>query len=410
MFSRRVSLLSVLAVGVAAIALTACGSSSHSTKSTATATKGPIVIAASEGFTGSNSFFDVPDFGGAKLAIADINANGGIDGRKLEFITDDNESQASLIVPKAQQLVDHNPKPSLLLVSNSDTYGDAAARVASRAGILAMAASGPTDFGTTVGPLVFNFWEGDPDEAAVLAQFAHDKGWKTAYLVNDESLAYTTDMCNLFTQSFESWGGSVVGRVSYNSTTETSFPSQVSAIRSGSSKADVILICGLPTGAPTLMKETRSAGVTTPFLATGGALDGTYWVKAVPNLGTFYADSVASSVYSNDPNPVQNALRKRYGKPVTSGHIYAGYSAIQLFAEAVKLAHGNTSGPALAAALETLHDFPTMAGPTTYSKSCHTPVARTLAITKVANGQGSWVESLTPSVSHVPKPGGGLPC
>lgn len=395
--------LAVTATAALVVGVVACGGDDGDEQSASGGkSTEPIVIGASTGLTGAMSFFDVPDLDGAKLAIEDINAAGGIDGRKLELVVDDNQSKADRFVPSARKVLES--KPALLLVSNSDTTGTAAAKEADKAGVLSFGVSGPTGFGSPTGELVFNGWYGDPTEAAVLAEFANEKGWQSAYLVSDEALGYTKDMCDLFTKAYESWGHTVAGRTTFNSVNDTSFPSQVSQIRANASKADVIVVCGLPTGAPTLMKELRSAGVDLPILATGGALDGDYWTEAVPNLGEFYADAVPSSVFDNNPNEKQNALRERYGEDLSSGHIYVGYSMIEMFAEAVRRADGKTDGKSLAAALETLEDFPTMAGPTTYTKECHVPTGRTVSITRIVDGKGEWVKDITPDKAHIPKP------
>lgn len=403
-----------------AMLLAACGSSGGDTSSAGAATeatseasaeadsKEPILIGATYGLTGGMSFFDSPHLAGVKLAIEDFNEKGGVDGRELKLVSNDNASDPKRIVTAAKEIVAQ--EPTLLMVSNSDTTGIPAAKIGNEAGILTFGTSGPTHFGTPVGPLVFNEWYGDPTEAAVLAEFAHEKGWEKVILVEDQALGYTKDMCDLFSKSYSQWydSSAIVEHVTYDSTNDTSFPSQVSAIRSAAPNADAIVICGLPTGAPTLMKEIRSAGVTIPFLGTGGALDGDYWTKGVPNLGEFYADAVPSSVFSNNPNKEQRELEARYqaegGEELTSGHIYVGYSAVQLLAKAIELSGGKTDGESLAKALETLKDFPTMAGPTTYTDECHVPTGRTVAVTEIVDGKGRWLKNLRPDPAYIAKP------
>lgn len=412
----------LVAVAIAAVTISACGSGdddSSTSASTGAATaaattsadKSPIVVGATLGLTGPLSFYDVPFLDGTKAAIADFNAKGGIMGRQIELVTNDNASDVSKIPGKAQEMI--AKKPTLLLTSNSDTTGIPAARVAQQQGQLVMGASGPTTYGSQIGPLVYNDWHGDPTEAAVATEFLQEKGWDKVITVEDQVLGYTKDICNLFRQSFEKANpGGVVADIKYNSGTAQSYPSQVSDIRAAAPKAKAIVLCGLVTGSPALIKGLRGAGVDLPIFGMGGGLDGDYWTKSVPKLGEFYSDSVGAinpdggSTYADNPNEKQKELLTRIeektGKPPVVGHVYTGYSAIEMLAEAIKRAGGKTDSESLSKALDSFRDVPTLVGNTTYTPDCHVPKGRALAITQIVNGKGKYVSTITPKPENVP--------
>ncbi|MDO8210096.1 ABC transporter substrate-binding protein [Conexibacter sp. CPCC 206217] len=388
------------------LTVSACGSSSDdsssststgaSTGGAASGNKDPITIGATFGLTGPMSFYDQPMVQGIEAAIKDVNARGGIDGRPVRLITNDNQSDVNKLVQSARDMI--AKRPTLLLTSSSNTTGGPAARVANAAGQLTMGAAGNTIYGKTGGgELVFNDWHGDPTEAAALAQFADRKGYDSVYIAEDLALDYTQDVCRYFRTAYR---GRIVGEVRYNSSTDQSFNSQVTQIRSAAPEARAIVICGLTTGGPTLIKQLRSAGVDNPVIGTGGGMDGDFWARAVPNLGEFYSDSVAS-VYGDDPDPARNELVARItretGRVPPTGHIFIAYSVVEMLKKAIEDSGGKTDAATLQKAYESFRDVPTIAGTTTYTADCHVPIGRTLAITEIVDGRGRFVEAIKPA-------------
>ena len=63
-----------------------------------------------------------------------------------------------------------------------------------------------------------------------------------------------------------------------------------------------------------------------------------------------------------------------------------GYSLVQTIAKGIEIA-GTTDGAKLAKALETFKDVDLLAGPTTYTESCHVPVKRSLLIIRYEDGK-----------------------
>ena len=412
----RVSL--VIGAVTLVVGLTACGSSgggdtstkaSTSTTSSVSSDKSPITIGATLGLTGGLSYYDVAFLDGAKLAAEEINAKGGVGGRKIEISSNDNATDLALLVPKAQEMIAKHP--TLLMTSNSDTTGIPAARAAQAAGQLAMSSVGPTTFGSQVGNLVFNVSYGDPTVAAVMSEFAQKKGWKKVVLVADQGLGYTKDVCDLFKKSFTKVNPSgIVAETTYNFTTDTTFPAQVSAIR-GASSAQAVILCGIVAGVPTLIKQLRAAGVNLPIFGVD-ALDGVDWTKPIPNMGEFYAVSIGAdnpsggSLYLDNPNPTQlaflKAFTKTYGQAELIQSAVGGYEVVQVLAAAVEKSGGKTDSKTLAATLDTFKAVPSLMGQTTYSPTCHVAIGRPLAITQVTNHVGRYLETITPKAESIP--------
>jgi branched-chain amino acid transport system substrate-binding protein len=411
----------LIATCASALALSACGSSGGSSSTTAStassssssassSSKAPITIAATLGLTGGLAYYDDSFLDGVKYAAQQFNAHGGVDGHMIRIVANDNATDLSQLVPKAQALIANHP--TLLVTSSSDTTGIPAARAAQAAGQLVMSNVGPTTYGSQLGNFVFNVSYGDPTVAAVMSEFAQQKGWKKVVLVSDTSIGYTKDVCSLFKTAFTRVNPSgVVAETTYDSTTDTTFPSQVSTVR-GASGAQAVILCGLVNVAPTFIKQLRAAGVNLPILGED-ALDGVSWTEPVPDMGQFYAVSIGAedpaggSLYSDNPNPTQLAFlkgfTKQYGAAKLIQDAVGGYEVVQVLAAAVEKAGGKTDSKSLAAALNTFKDVPSMMGPTTYSPSCHVAIGRPLAITEVVNHVGKYLETILPTPKDIPQ-------
>jgi branched-chain amino acid transport system substrate-binding protein len=426
--------LVIAALAVVALSATACSSSSSSkaadsssggsggssassgsggSTTSSAADTSPIVVAVSASLTGPLAFYDGEFVNSVKYGIQTVNAAGGVDGRQLKLVTNDNESSVSQAVPKAKALISQHP--AVLMTSTSPDTAIPEARAAQEAGQLVFGWTGPPTFGSTLGDMVFNTYSGDPTEAATMALFAKQKGWTKVALACDQAIGYSKDVCALFKEAYKAQnpGSSIVADVQYNSSTDTTFPSQVTAIRNATG-AQAVEIVGLQVGTPTLITQLRSAGVTLPIYGSGGGLDGTSWIQPIKSiLGTFYSSSIGAnnpdggSFYSDNPNPDQKAFITSYEKEFPKSTLIqassGGYASVQELVAAIKAAGGKTDSKSLATAMSAFNAVPTLVGTTTYTSKCHVPLGRPLAVTQVVNGVGQYVQTISPTTAQLPK-------
>lgn len=383
----------------------ACGSQSSSSSSSAGATSGatnaastskaPIVVGAAVASSGLASPFDQPPLDAFKIAIKDINAAGGIAGRKLELLQEDTQSSINGTPAVAQDLIQRGAQ--IMLVTCDYDFGAPAANVAQKHGLVSfsLCATSPKFGVQGVGADAYTPAASVGDEAAVAATWAISKGWKRADLMLDTSLSYTRGLCSAFTKFYKQLGGSIVGQQSV-SQTGVATSSQINPL--SSSNAQVVLLCSYPPGGGSLVRAIRAAGVKLPLLA-GNPFDGAFWVNAAPGVSDFYTVSDAST-FGDDPNPTVNTLVgkyvKQYGQPSTT-QMVMGYAIAQMLREAIPKA-GGTSGTALSGALNQLNNFSTVGGPVTYTSTVHIPLDRPLEILQFANGKPKYLTTVTPKV------------
>ena len=107
MISRR-NFLTAAGVVAAAGVLTACGGSSSSTaaSSTAAASGDTIKIGVMGPLTGNVSVYGQAVVNGASLYLKQVNANGGINGKQIEILTEDEQGDATQAVNCFTKMVD----------------------------------------------------------------------------------------------------------------------------------------------------------------------------------------------------------------------------------------------------------------------------------------------------------------
>jgi branched-chain amino acid transport system substrate-binding protein len=351
--------------------------------------------------SGVFSTYDLAVEDGAKLAVADINAKGGVLGRQLNIIDFDTASKMQNSGPGAKQLISQGAN---FIIGTADyDFGGPAAREADSEGIASFGFAGDTKWGYHgIGPLSFNIFQGAPAEGAATAEFAYSKGWRKAYTLTDTINSYPATVTNWFSSRWEELGGKVVGKDLFLNS-DPSIATQINRIKAA--KPDVILLSSFPPGGATALKQIRAAGINTPVLGDIG-FDGHYWYNTVPGLSNFYLPTLASQ-FGHDPRANINTffakLKKATGKtPLLGAYPMAGYSMVQLIAKGATDAK-STDGKSVAAAIEKLKGFPTLFGPTTYSwrEDCNVPGPRPIPYTQVQKGVQSYVKTIVPK--SVPK-------
>ena len=108
--------------------------------STALADDDEVLIGAATSFSGWMAVFDTSTTHAAELAVQDINAHGGVLGKKVRLVHIDTKTDAAQTARAAQDLVKQGVK--MMLTACDFDSGAPAALVAQQAGVLAMSSCG----------------------------------------------------------------------------------------------------------------------------------------------------------------------------------------------------------------------------------------------------------------------------
>lgn len=382
---RWVALAAVLALVVTAVAATAAQGAEKG--------GGPIIIGAAMDLTANMSPYDTPALYMAQARAKEINAQGGVLGRKLEIRVCNHQLKRQKAC--AAQLIGQGAVVGM--VTCDVEFAAPATQEFINRGILALAPcigtdqQGPKRFGAK-GRLAFTLGSIAQDEGAAMAEYAYiARGWRKAIIVKDNLIAYFRNVNDAFKVRFEELGGEIVQEESF-----ASFDKTITNVisRVARTKADVISFVTAFGDLPTFVAGLRSLGNNTPIINSWGG-DGNYWWPKDPKVTNYYYVTYGS-IYGDDPVPAINRLvsqvrSQNQGRLPATGSFVPGASLIDALVLAIRRTGGDTTGAKLAAEFEKFKNQFTSAGRISYTQQLHGVTGRPWRVMLVDNNKARFL-------------------
>lgn len=328
-----------------------------------------IVIGHYASMTGSTAQFGTSADKGARLALDEINAKGGVLGKKIRLVTEDTQSKPEEAVTAVQKLISQN-KVVAVLGEIASSRSIAAAPVCQRARIPMLSPASTNPKVTQKGDYIFRACFIDPFQGTCMADFAmnSDKGPKAKKFAvfYDVKNDYSLGLREFFVARVKEKGGTIVADESYGEG-DIDFRAQLQKIKE--SNPDAVWLPGYYQEVGLIVKQARELGLTVPFLGGDG------WDAEV--LGKLAGEAINGCYFSNhysseDPAPsVQNfvsSFKAKYGGELPDAMAISGHDAMLMMADAIQRA-GGTSGRAIRNALAETKDFQAAAGKITIDKN-----------------------------------------
>ena len=387
-------ILAGVLIAVVALATTAAAR-------TSSPAAGPIVIGWAYDSKGAMAPFDNPALAAAQLRVKALNANGGVNGRKLQIRTCDTQGNKAAIAKACAVKLLSGGANVMFTTCDVDFAAPVVQETINR-GVLAVAPCigtdqmGPKRFGPK-GKLAFSYGNVAQDEGSAMAQYAYAKGWRTAALATDTVIVYFKDVVKAFDVRFRQLGGKIVAHESYQSLGGNNVQNAVS--RLNNEKADVIVTstAGAFGALSSLISGLRSLGNNTAVL-NSWAGDGNYWLPKSPQVTNYWFVTFAS-VFGDDPSAAVNKLAKQVH--AGTGGFITGPAAIDGVVTAIKRAGGSTNGAVLASKMQAFKKVPTISGLVSFSAKFHTVFGRQYRVIKIQDNKPKLVGTVTAKV--VPK-------
>jgi len=356
----------------------------------------PIIVGFATAQSGSLQAYDEPALRAALIRIDEINAAGGLLGRQIEPVIADTKSDRSEGVKAGEDVVDAG---AVMVVATCDyDFGAPAASVAQDNDLISffLCAEDIKAGIEGIGPYAFSPSVLAAVQGATMAEWAYNKrDVRTAYVLVDVWTEYSRAVCYGFDWMFPKVGGQILGRDNFHNE-DPSIASQITRIRSLPEAPDAIMLCTVTPGGASAVRQIRAAGIDVPIL-NGSAMDGSYWLGAVPNLSNFIVP-VQGSIHGDDPNPAVEEFNRtfeaKWGERPSSQYTYPGYVMIDVWAKAVERA-GTTDTLPVVAELEKMRDEPTLFGPRTFTDELHIQNTARYLIAEVTNGEFGIVDEWT---------------
>ncbi len=365
--------------------LTACGGVKESAESDV------IKIGGLGPLTGPAAIYGVSSTNGAKLAFEEINANGGVLGKKLEFVLFDEKGDSTEAVTAYNKLVDNGVVAVIGDITSKPTL--AVAEVAAQDNMPMITPTGTQANITEAGPNVFRVCFTDPYQGTVLATFAKENlGAKTAAVVVNNSSDYSDGIAEAFIKKAQELGIQVVAKEGY-SDGDKDFRPQLTKI--ASLNPDVLVVPDYYEQDSLIATQAREVGITATFIGPDG-WDGVSKTLDVSSYGAI-ENAYFTNHYSieDKSEKVQNflkAYRDTY-KEDPSAFSALSYDAAYMVKAAIEKA-GSTDKQAVVDALKSL-DYSGVTGHLTFDEN-NNPV-KAVTIIKIVNGEYTFDSVVEPS-------------
>lgn len=221
---------------------------------------------------------DVASYGqasvnGIMMAFDEINAAGGIDGKKIVPVQIDNKSDPAEATSVATRLI---TQEKVIAQLGPATSGDFMATIPVAMGnkVPIISASATADKGVTVAEngnvndYVFRLCFNDSFQGVTMASFANGNlEAKKAVIIKDTSSDYGKGLAENFRKTFEELGGQVVAEEGYVAK-DKDFNAILTSIKG--KEFDVIFIPGYYQEAGLIIKQARDLGIDAPVLGADG--------------------------------------------------------------------------------------------------------------------------------------------
>ncbi|HXF49023.1 MAG TPA: ABC transporter substrate-binding protein [Verrucomicrobiae bacterium] len=337
------------------------------------------------GLTGSTATFGISTKNGIDMATEELNAAGGLLGKKVQVIVEDDRSLAEEAASAVKKLVTQD-KVVAVLGEVASSRSLAGAPICQENKIPMVTPSSTNPKVTEIGDYIFRVCFIDPFQGEAMAKFAFDNlKVKKAAIFKDSKNDYSVGLAQYFAETFQKLGGQIVAEESYFEG-DQDFKAQLTSIKG--KKPEAIFIPGYYTEVGLIARQARELGLNIPLLGGDG------WdspklteIATIKKPGDALKDCYFSNHYAaDDPNPViQDFIKKYQAKynEVPDAMAVLGYDAANILYDAIKRA-GSTEGAKIRDALAQTKDFPGVAGSTTIDSARN--ARKPLVVLKIAEG------------------------
>jgi len=340
--------------------------------------------------TGDNASFGTSQNNGVQMALEEINAAGGVLGKKIELTVEDNETKQGETTTIARKLISQDHVVAIIgEVASSKSLEAAPICQASKIPQIATAATNPRV--TQTGDYIFRVCFTDDFQAVVIARFVLEKlkQNKVAFMT-DVKQDYSVGLTNIAKDYLAKNGATIVKEQSYSSG-DKDFRAQLTDLKAAA--PDVIIITGYYPEASLIAKQARQFGIKATLVG-GDGWDGS---SLIPVGGKAIEGAFFSNHFSvEDTSPIVQTFVQKYKQKynvVPDAFAALGYDAMKLLADAITRA-GAADPEKIRAAIQETENFPGVSGKITIGKDRN--AQKSAVIITIKDGAYKYAETIEP--------------
>ncbi|NQU43410.1 ABC transporter substrate-binding protein [bacterium] len=273
---------------------------------------------------------------GVQMKVDQINQAGGINGRAIEMILENNEGNTVKSAEALRKLVGLN-KVLAVVGPITSTNSLAVTRDAQKKGVVLITPLGTNDTITKDGDFVFRGCFNDSFQGTAMARFAYeDRGLPVVVAFQDTSSDYSVGLCRSFVETFEQLGGRALPTLSYM-TQDTDFTAQLRRIRN--SEAQALFVPGYPPELPLIINQARNLGMEVTLLGSDGWDNQDVVTNAGKNLnGSFFSAMFSTQMASPGLDEFLKMAEER-GIENPGSFQAQGFDSMGMVIEAIRVAN-----------------------------------------------------------------------
>ena len=377
----------LVVVVMASLLVTGCKKAAETTENSGDTIK----VGEFASLTGSEATFGQSSHKGTQLAVDEINAGGGVLGKKIELLTEDNQSQAGQSATVVRKLISSDGVVAMLgEVASSRSMEAAPICQESKIPMISPASTNPKV--TEAGDYIFRVCFIDPFQGTVMADFARKTLHLTSVAVlSDVKSDYSMGLAKFFKAGFADGGGKIISDQNYSGG-DKDFNAQLTAIKAAN--PDGIFVPGYYTEVGLIALQAKQLGLNVPMF--GG--DGWESSSLVPIGGAALEGDYFSTHFSpEDSSPTVQSFVKnykaKYNNETPDAMAALGYDSAMMLADAMKHA-GSTDGAKVRDALAAEKNFPGVTGNITMDANRN--ASKPAVILAIKDGAFKYVETIAP--------------
>jgi branched-chain amino acid transport system substrate-binding protein len=347
--------------------------------------------------TGDTATFGVSADEGIRLALKELNDAGGVLGKKIRVVTEDDRSLADEAKTAVQKLINRDHVVALLgEIASSRSIAGAPIAQDERVPMLSPGSTNPKV--TEIGDYIFRACFIDPVQGTAVANFAMNdlkmKKFAILYAINSD---YSVGLRDYFKEAVKKNGGQIVSDLSYTEKSDVDFKGQLTKIRDAN--PDAIFVPGYYTEAGLICQQARELGIKVPLMGGDGwDSDQTVQIGKGAVEGCYFANHYAAEEQRPEVQKFVETYKAAYKNPdgspkVPDAMAILGYDAMKLLADAIKRAN-STEGSKIRDALAATKDFPGASGAITIDENRN--AKKPIIILKIEKGQFRYVSRANP--------------
>ena len=340
--------------------------------------------------TGKEATFGQSSHNGTELAVDELVAAGGLLGKPLRLITEDNQSKAGESQTVVNKLIARDGVVAILgEVASSRSLE--AAPVCQNAKIPMISPSSTNPDVTKTGDYIFRVCFIDPFQGTVMADFAKKSlQVQNVAVFTDVKSDYSKGLARFFKERHLANGGKIVAEFDFNGG-DTDFKAQLTAIKGTNPQA--IFVPGYYTDVALICIQAKQLGLQVPiFGGDGWESDKLVEIGRDAVEGQHFSTHYHPEVGTPKSRQFVEAYKKRYGA-APDAMAALGYDSVMILADAIRRA--NSAEPAkIRDALAATKNFDAVTGMITID--ANRDASKAAVILRVDKGTFKYLETVSP--------------